>query len=255
MTRHPWLDPNPFYFEGGDTGCLLIHGFTGAPPEMRPIGEYLADKGLSVLGVQLAGHGTVPEDLAKTHWQDWVASVQEGWDRLQARCDRVAVGGLSLGGLLALYQAAHEPVAGLILMAPGLVVRDWRMRLLPIVRFFMKWDEVSPEQEGADLTDPEAPNRIWCYERRSVAAAHELLKLQKVTRRLLPEITCPTLIFQGVNDQSVDPKGAQLIYDTIPASEKELVWLENSGHCLSVDSEREAVWEKSWQFIQKIAQT
>jgi carboxylesterase len=43
----------PFFFPGNDTGCLLIHGFTGAPTEMRPLGEFLAGKGYTVLGVRL----------------------------------------------------------------------------------------------------------------------------------------------------------------------------------------------------------
>lgn len=252
MARHPWLDPSPFAFEGGPTGCLLIHGFTGAPPEMRPMGEYLASKGLTVLGVRLAGHGTVPEDLLGVRWQDWAASVREGWEWLKARCGRTFVGGLSLGGLLALDLAAQEPVDGLILLAPGLIARDWRVRLLPVARFFLTWDEPEPGQQGADLTDPEAWNRIWCYERRPVAAAYEVLKLQRRVRRLLPRIACPALIFQGVRDQAVVPRGAQVIYDTIASARKELVWLENSGHCLTVDSEREAVWERSWEFIQEV---
>ena len=29
----------PFYFPGNKTGCLLIHGFTGSPGEMRPLGS------------------------------------------------------------------------------------------------------------------------------------------------------------------------------------------------------------------------
>ena len=46
----------PFYFPGNSTGCLLIHGFTGTPKEMRPLGDFLADKGYSVLGIRLSGH-------------------------------------------------------------------------------------------------------------------------------------------------------------------------------------------------------
>ena len=37
----------PFYFPGNSTGCLLIHGFSGAPTEMRPLGDFLAEKGYS----------------------------------------------------------------------------------------------------------------------------------------------------------------------------------------------------------------
>jgi carboxylesterase len=52
----PFIIPSaePFYFPGGKTGCLLVHGFTGSPKEMRWMGEYLAGQGYTVLGVRLA---------------------------------------------------------------------------------------------------------------------------------------------------------------------------------------------------------
>lgn len=39
---------NPFYFPGGQIGCLLIHGFSGTPAEMLPLGDYLAGQGLNI---------------------------------------------------------------------------------------------------------------------------------------------------------------------------------------------------------------
>ena len=38
----------PFFIPAGPTGCLLIHGFTGSPKEMRWMGEYLAREGISM---------------------------------------------------------------------------------------------------------------------------------------------------------------------------------------------------------------
>src|SRR5256885_14246546 len=62
-------------------GCLLIHGFTATPDEMRPLGEALAARGFPVRAVRLAGHGTEVADLAGTRWTDWFASVAEGPQR------------------------------------------------------------------------------------------------------------------------------------------------------------------------------
>lgn len=45
----------PFLFLGDDTGILLVHGFTGAPKEMRTMGEYLAAHGKTVLGIRQPG--------------------------------------------------------------------------------------------------------------------------------------------------------------------------------------------------------
>ena len=87
----------PFYFPGNKTGCLLVHGFTGSPKEMRWMGEYLANEGYSVLGIRLAGHATQPEDMMRMHWQDWLASVEDGYYLLKDQVDHIFLVGLSMG--------------------------------------------------------------------------------------------------------------------------------------------------------------
>ena len=46
-----------YFFKNGKKGVLLIHGYTGSPAELKPLGEYMRDKGYSVFGVRLPGHG------------------------------------------------------------------------------------------------------------------------------------------------------------------------------------------------------
>jgi alpha-beta hydrolase superfamily lysophospholipase len=50
----------------GDRGaCLLIHGFTGTPWDVRPLGEALSAAGISVQAPRLPGHGTTPAAIAR----------------------------------------------------------------------------------------------------------------------------------------------------------------------------------------------
>jgi len=213
------------------------------------MGEYLAARGLTVCGVRLPGHGTTPEELARTRRGEWIAACETGLRELRARCEILFVGGLSLGSLLALWLGAHhDDLAGLILMAPAVKVRDWRMRLTPIARYFMKYSPVDHTAES-DLSDPEALNRVWCYDTRPVAAAAEVYALQRWVRRALSRITQPVLIFQGRNDGDLSPDAAQITYDRIGSTDKTLIWLENSGHNVLVDGEREMVWEESYAWI------
>jgi len=231
-------------------GVLLIHGFTGAPTEMRPMGEYLAGRGLTVCGVRLPGHGTTPEDLARTRRQEWIAACEAGLEDLRARCQTLFVGGLSLGSLLTLWLGAHhDDLAGLILMAPAVKVRDWQIHLTPIAKYFMKYSPVDHTAES-DLSDPRALDRVWCYDTRPVAAAAEVYALQRWARRALPRITQPALIFQGRRDRDLSPDAAQFTYDRIGSADKTLIWLENSGHNILIDGERERVWEESAAWIE-----
>ena len=63
MTRYSHLDPNSFFLQGGSMGVLLIHGFTGAPTEMRLLGGFLHQNGLTVSAPLLPGHGTTVENV------------------------------------------------------------------------------------------------------------------------------------------------------------------------------------------------
>ena len=42
---------------------------------------------------------------------------------------------------------------------------------------------------------------------------------------------------------------AQIVYDGVGSPDKTLRWLENSGHNLLVDGEREAVWAESYEWM------
>jgi len=242
------LDLNPFFFEGGPTGCLLIHGFSGSPPEMRLMGEYLAAQGLTVRGVRLAGHGTTPEDMARTGWRDWVASAEEGLRELQCRCNQVFVAGLSMGGLITLHLAAHHSPAGIIVMCAPAYITDWRFRFLPLAQYFIRW--FTPDIES-DLTDPEAENSLSAYSVLPVRCIVSLRQLIRLVRQELPQVKVPALVMQGENDHHVPADSAQIIFEELGSADKEIVWWPNSGHCITVDSEREAVWARAHEFIVK----
>jgi carboxylesterase len=236
----------PFFFEGGPVGCLLVHGFSGSPPEMRPMGEFLAAKGLTVLGVRLAGHGTSPEDMATTTWRDWVASAEAGLWEVKARCEQVFVAGLSMGGLITLHLATHHPVAGIVVMATPPYIADWRFRFVPLAKHFLRW--VVPGIES-DLTDPEAEKRLFSYKRLPVHCIASLGELIRLVRQELPQVKVPALIMQGEKDHHIPTDSAQIVFEELGTAQKEIVWWPNSGHCITVDSERETVWARAYEFI------
>ena len=56
--HNPQLDGDPFWFEGGPIGVLLVHGFTATPVEVRRLADRLNAQGYTVAGPLMAGHGT-----------------------------------------------------------------------------------------------------------------------------------------------------------------------------------------------------
>ena len=247
MTQQSNPDTSPFFLEGGPVGVLLIHGFTGSPPEMRRVGDYLHQRGLTVSGPRLPGHGTTIEDLNRRRWTEWTDHVEGALTDLQARCKTVFVGGLSMGSLLTLYLAArHSDLAGAIAYSPPTMVADRRSLLAPVLKYLMRQ---VPKGED-DLHDPEAEAYIWSYDGWPTAGVHELQKFTKEVKRLLPQVTCPLLIIYSTDDKTIHPNSAQFTYEQVGSTDKELVTLHDSGHVLTVDAEWESVAEKTYQFIQ-----
>ena len=109
----------PFSATGGPDGVLVLHGFTGNPSSMRGVAEKLADAGLTVELPLLPGHGT--------SWTTWSPRAGPTGRRrprrptstLAARCDRVAVVGLSMGGTLTCWLAERHPeISGIVADQP-----------------------------------------------------------------------------------------------------------------------------------------
>jgi carboxylesterase len=235
--------------EGGPVGCLLIHGFTGSPPEMRPMGEHLAAHGVTVSAPLLAGHGTTPEDMARATRQDWYETVQVAHRELLQCCEEVFVAGFSLGSLLAVHLAVRHHVAGLVLLSPAFWVRDWRIHVLPIARHFVRFVPKELEAENSDLADPAARKCFWSYDVNSTAAAYQATILQRQSRAELQKVHQPTLVVYAVRDQSIAPHSGPRTYQRIGAQDKELLALHRSGHGLVVDSERQLVFQKVCEWI------
>ncbi|HEX9115874.1 MAG TPA: alpha/beta fold hydrolase [Anaerolineae bacterium] len=251
MTRHAHLDPRGFTLAGGSTGILLLHGYTGAPTEMRLVGDYLNARGLTVSAPLLPGHGTTVEDLNTRTWPEWTAAAEVGLSWLTARCQKVFVAGLSMGALLALYTVAHHPeVAGVIAYSPAVLVNNWRIHLSPVAKYFIA---SIPKGTKTDLHDPDAPQRLWSYELEPAAAAHELFKLGRQVQRLLPAVHCPLLVVYSTADHTIHRRAGPYTYARAGSAAKQLLVLHDSGHVITVDREWEQVASHTYQFIRQYA--
>ncbi len=244
----------PFCFPGSRTGCLLIHGFTGAPTEMHPLGEFLAEKGYSVLGVRLAGHGTKIEDMNRMHWEDWSNSVLDGWHLLKSLSDQIFLIGLSMGGVLALYHASFLPARGVIGMSTVYEVEpDPRLRILP---WYSKMVPYASKGES-DWQDPHALEDHFSYPRYPTKALLELTKLLEVMRESLPRVVIPALLMHARKDIGVPLHNLEKIDQHIgtPEAQKKKIILENSGHVVTKDLDKILVFNSIHGFIQQILES
>ncbi len=232
----------PFFLSAGETGCLLIHGFTATPQEMRFLGERLHGDGYTVSGVRLAGHGTSVDDLERYGWRDWYASARDALDTLQQHTSRVIVVGLSMGALLALKLAVDRPalVPRVVLLSPALVLANrwvyWAAPMLPLLA--RRWRSVASRQR--DIADARARVETPSSERIPLRAVHELLQLQAHVRGLLPRGQQPALIVHSRHDHTC-PLANVTILERGLGGPVHSILLDNSYHVITVDTDKEQV--------------
>jgi carboxylesterase len=249
---HPLIPrAEPFLFPGTtrpEVGCLLIHGFTGTPLEMRGLGEHLAQAGLTVLGVRLAGHATRLEDMIHSRWTDWFASVRDGYEMLHSACQQVFVIGLSMGGILALTLASHFSVAGVAAFStPHHLPPDPR---LPIAKWIALYKPTIPKGPP-EWFDMEAYARHVSYPADPVRSYVELDKMLEVMRAGLPRITAPVLLIYSRHDPTIRAADGHMetILEALGSDQKQGLWIENSGHVITSDAQRETVYRAATEFI------
>lgn len=235
----------PWRAGSSDTAVLLVHGITGGPASMRPWGEALAQAGNEVVVPLLPGHGTRWQDLTLTTWEDWYATVEREYLRLAERCSHVVVGGLSMGGALALRLAALNPVAGVMLVNPAIAARPGQIHLAPILRHVVE----SVAAIGDDIATPGVSEHA--YPRTPIAAVASMLALWTDVRGRLADIHAPVLLFRSRTDHVVDPTTGTLLRAGI-VDLTEFV-LENSYHVATLDADAPFIGEQSVAFVERVS--
>lgn len=238
----------PYSAAGGPAGALLLHGFTGNPSAMRPLGERLATAGLTVEAPALPGHGTVVEEMLRLRWPDWLGAAVHAFGALAARCDRVAVVGHSMGGSLACALAElRADVAGIALVNPLVEPPDDEMRR-GIHQLLDEGIEILPS-EGPDLADPSiAPP---AYPGTPLAALLSLFEGVEEVALRLSSIRCPVLLLSSRVDHVVPPANGDLLMASV-SGPAEQVWLERSYHAAMLDYDRPEIEARICAFVQAV---
>jgi carboxylesterase len=246
----------PFFLLGDRSkpACLLIHGFTGTPKEMRWLGEYLNQQSYTCLGVRLAGHATTPEDMIASRWTDWTASVEDAYSLLRGVTDNIYLMGLSMGGALALFMSTRLAAKGVVAFSTPYRLRDdTRLKYIELISWFIPFLPKSTEPPSSGWFDKEAWREHVAYPQNPVRSIAELNKLLGEMQRALPSVKVPVLLIHSRDDRYVLPENMELIDAAlVNASDRTKLYVTGSGHVVTRDAARHQVFESAVEFIRRV---
>ncbi|UOQ85245.1 alpha/beta hydrolase [Gracilibacillus salinarum] len=239
--------PEPFMFKGDERAVLLLHGFTGHSADVRMLARHLNNEGYTCYAPIYRGHGKSPEDLIKATAEQWWEDVQDAYHYLQAQgYQKIAVAGLSLGGVLGLRLACNNPVQGIVTMCSPMFFDNESQLTIGFRQFAKEFkqlegkDEVTVQQETEQLLDE----------------SKDLFKeIEKSITRVKDNIDIlytPTLVAQAKQDEMINPDSANYIYENVESDNKQIKWYENAGHAITFSKAKDQLHEDIAAFFESL---
>ncbi len=251
---HPADIGRPFLLvpERYTAGVVLVHGYLSAPREMQALANYLYERGYVVYGVRLKGHGTAPEDLARTAWRDWYESLNRGYAIVKSFTDDIIIGGFSTGGTLALMGAGlkRDKIKAAFSICAPLKLRQFAARLVPsVVGFNSLLQRLRGGDTGWEYVQTSPENEHINYKRNPLSGVRELNRAMEAMEKALVDIVVPTLIVQSSRDPIVDPASGMDIFSQVGTPLKELTYFERDKHGIANGPRSEEVFERVYRFL------
>ena len=251
---------------GGPHAALLLHGLCSSPLEVRYAARLLHRAGFSVAMPMIEGYSMGSSRPKK--WTEWLASVDEIYQRLSARYKSVSVGGLSLGATLALALAEHRrDVPSIALWAVTLDYDGW---LMPWYRWIFEpcyllgigRNYVYRETHPYGLKNEKWRGRVAEAMRRSGASSagpaaipaaflYQAILLGRHAERHLRQVSADTLVLHSADDETASPRNADVVCNGISSAHKRKIILGDSYHMITMDNERDLVARETIRFFQQ----
>lgn len=251
---------------------LLFHGMTGSPFEMRKYAKHLHSCGFDVFCYCLAGHGEDMKNIFNMKAQDWINNANSQYESLKDEYKYFFLSGLCLGAVIALNLAQkHKDVSGVIALSTTLFLDGWRLpwyrifmpiAIFTILRFYFTLSESEPygikcEKTRAKIIKiiSKSSDNGFAMDNYPLTCVYELLCLSEKTRKQIHKVDTPVLLVHSKEDDLTSLKSANFVYKNIRSIQKELVILNNSYHMVLYDNEKDLVFQKSIEFMEKIIET
>jgi carboxylesterase len=249
LTQETLQGAGPFYFKGNKTAILMIPGGGGGTcADLKYIADDIHNKtGYTIHIPLLPGFGTSPKDLKNTQIVAWKNALKEEIQLLEKKCDKLIVGGHSMGGVLALILASKHILDGIFTLSAPIGIKGIGPKLVPLLKIFIKYYHIDSVKFKKET------NNKWVgYDKIPLNQATKMKKLIKQMKQILPNIRCPALLFQGRLDSVIKTNSMDFIFEKIGSIIKKELWLENNDHPILESPDHDIIVSELINFVKEI---
>jgi len=207
----------PFFLinEESDTAFLLLHGSLATPCNTISLAKELQQKGFSVMGGLLSGHGFFPDYPAQSNvsWRDCYFSALDYLNLLKPFARKIYIIGSSFGGTLAYLLGINYPdsLSGVVAISAPTYIKHF------------------PDSENA-----------W-----SRQVFDSIATLQKN----ISQFSLPLLILHGSDDLVVQVNQAFFAHAQVSSLQKKMIIYDQIGHSLGFGANTAEVAQDIASFI------
>jgi alpha-beta hydrolase superfamily lysophospholipase len=261
-----------FLPEGSDPvpAVIICHGAGEFKENYFELCQYLSKRKVAALAIDFHGHGESGGERFHVDMATWVPDVQAAIDFLSNRAEvdseRIGGFGLSSGGT-AILEAAMVDARLKVLVALDATVRDsmprvmsWMVRgmtvigrikqrltgttwRVPLAKLSVPKVASDPEINKRLLSDPRTLEAFMAFPLPGAEQALFVDTLQRVS-----DITVPTMVLWGGDDQLDPPETGRLLFAALKCK-KQLHIVPGNGHVGHLDRNRSKVFELTADWI------
>ena len=222
------IPPKPFFYKGGDKAVLLLHSFTSNTNDMKKLGRYLQKNNYSCYGLLYSGHGLTAEELLTYRPSDWWQDVLNSYQMLKDEgFEKIAVIGLSLGGVFALKVGQELEVNGVVTMSVP-IHREANFLQKRVFHYAKRYKQLEGKKEAQINIE------ITHLQNMSINSLVEFQQLIDITMDKLSLITTPIRILYGELDEPLYKESAEVIFQSVATNRKIMKGYPNSKHLMTL---------------------
>lgn len=219
------------------TKCLIIHGFGGGIHEVKPLADYLNQRGYETVCPLLKGHSATRSAMKKATYKEWIDSAEQELLKLEQTGGHIVLVGFSMGGLIAAHLASEHPVLAMVTI--NTPVFYWNIH-----RVFLNLLEDVKTKKHSNIL-----RYLKAGAHSPVRAMLQFLLLLRHGKKKFGSVLCPVLIIQAEDDDTVRRRSVDYMDRHIASDKKTIRYVHEGGHLILLSNGADQVMACVDEFI------